>query len=227
LAAAAQNSVDVITLRNGSIIRGKITEQNTQMVKIYTTNRKMVEVKRDEIQKMEKENSVPQNPAIAGEADITTRGNMIIGGSAWLGFDRFKYSSGDDDSQFGISLNPAAAWFLADYLAVGAAVDLGFSVNDEDIYYNLGIGPIVKYYLAGGLFFSGQISVGLDHYPSYNYTRFALKPGVGYAIFLSRKVALEPALVYEFRSAKYKSDLSESTSKAGSLRLEAGFTIFL
>ena len=231
IAGIAQQSVDVITLKNGSVIRGRIIEQNDQLVKIYTTNRSMVELKPGEIEKMGKENSgsAPQESQLSFDEDVTTQGNMIVGGSAWLGFDKYKYvTAGGKDSQFGLYLSPTIAWFVVDYLAVGTSLDLGFNINSGDFSYSLGIGPLVKYYLDAGLFFSAQASINFDHYPSKtSYTSFSLKPGIGYAIFLNPKVALEPALTYEFNSTKYKGTMSDSKTRRNSLGIEVGFTVFL
>jgi hypothetical protein len=231
VAGIAQQGIDVITLKNGSVIRGRIVEQNDQLVKIYTTNRSMVELRPGEIEKMEKESSgsATQESQLSLDEDVTTQGNMILGGSAWLGYDRYKYiTAGGKDSQFGLYLSPKVAWFIVDYLAVGTSLNLGFNVNSGDFSYSLGIGPLVKYYLDAGLFFSAQGSINFDHYPNKtSYTSFTLKPGLGYAIFLNPKVALEPALTYEFAANKYKGTISDSKDRRNSVGIEVGLTIFL
>lgn len=221
---------DVITLKNGNVIRGRIVEQTSQLVKVYTANRSIVELKPDEIQSMTKEGSTSvENAGMPSEEDATTQGNMIVGGSGWIGFDKYKYSSTSETKYFNISISPSVAWFVVDYLAVGAEVDLGISTHDKNTTLSVGIGPLVKYYLEGGLFFSLQAAIAYDHYPTKNTnTSFSIKPGFGYAIFLNPKLALEPALTYRFESSKYKTaaPVSTSTTKITDLGLEVGLTKF-
>lgn len=232
IAGIAQQSVDVITLKNGSVIRGRIIEQNDQLVKIYTTNRSMVELKPGEIEKMGKESSgsAPQESQLSFDEDVTTQGNMIVGGSAWLGYEKYKYKDDIrslDDSEFALSLDPKVAWFVIDYLAVGADLSLGFTLNEGDFAYTLGIGPMVRYYFDFGLFLDAQGGIEYDHYPNEKYLNFYIKPGVGYAIFINPKVALEPEVTYLFHSSKHTLPGSESKAKTNRIGLEIGFTIFL
>jgi hypothetical protein len=230
IAGIAQQSVDVITLKNGSVIRGRIIEQNDQLVKIYTTNRSMVELKPGEIEKMGKESSAsaPKESQLSMDEDVTTQGNMIVGGSAWLGYEKYKNPAyGINRSEFALSLDPRIAWFVIDYLAVGADMSLGFTLNKGDFAYTLGIGPIVRYYFDFGLFLDAHGGFEYDHYPNYKYLNFYIKPGVGYSIFLNPKVALEPEITYMFHSSKYKSGMTNYTGKTNRIGLEIGFTIFL
>jgi hypothetical protein len=217
---AQQSSVDVITLKNGNVVRGKIIEQTGTLVKVYTTNKSMVEFKPDEIDKITKETSSTPEAGLTIDQEPTTQGNMIIGGS---GSFYWRKSSGTNGSLIGMYLEPTAAWFVVDYLAVGAGISTGLYFNDGETSYTLGIGPLVKYYSDFGLVFSAQATYEYSHYPSTKTSWFALKPGIGYAIFLNQKVSLEPTLTYQFSSEKNNS----STQKTNRIGIDIGLTIFL
>jgi hypothetical protein len=81
---------------------------------------------------------------------------------------RTSYSNSDviennDRSKFGININPGAAWFVRDNLAIGGGIKLGYSSDNSDIS-NTGntftssssatmpsfyIGPMARYYFGG------------------------------------------------------------------------------
>jgi hypothetical protein len=224
---AQQAAVDVITLKNGSVIRGKILEQNGQVIKIYTTNRSMVEVKPEEVESMTKESSgTAEQSRTLFDEDAFTEGNMIIGGSGRISYNKVK---GATNSTFGVSVNPTFAYFVADGLAIGARLPLSYFTSGGDKSYSFGIGPIIKYYTEYLMVFNLGGAYEFEHYSTGKRGTFSLKPGVGMAFFLSPKVSLEPGIYYEFYSEKWKSSGTgfETKQKVGELGLEVGLTIFL
>jgi hypothetical protein len=224
---AQQAAVDVITLKNGSVIRGKIIEQTGQVIKIYTTNRSMVEVKPEEVEKMSKEantTTVAQSSGSTFDEDSFTKGNMIIAGSGYLMFDKDK---GAPKSTLGISVDPTVAYFITDGLAVGASIPLSFSSTGGQKAYSIGIGPVIRYYTDYMAVFKFEGGYEFTHYPTAKRGAFYLKPAVGMAIFLNPKVCLEPSIFYQYAYQKVKYDTYDTSAKNNAFGIEVGLTIFL
>jgi hypothetical protein len=228
---AQQSTQDVIYLKNGTVVRGRIIEQvPNQSIKVYTANRSIVELQMNEIEKTEKE-------TISGSADFLTspdelpvsQGNMIISGSGSIDFTKNKYEyplvPADKISQFGINLYPSVSYFIIDNLAVGAGATVSFYSSEGEKGYRLGIGPEVRYYFDAGLLLKAEFNYIFSHNPSDKDNYFSIKPGVGYAFFLNSKVSLEPCVVYEFSSRKFPAD--DYTIKTGRFGVEIALTIFL
>jgi len=229
---AQQPAVDVITLKNGSVIRGKILEQNTLLIKIYTTNRSMVEVKPDEVESMTKEAGGPADQiATTFDEDSFKEDNIIIGGSGTIDFMKQKYyEDGVLDSEYsrtGFTINPSFAYFIMDGLAVGAILPLSLYSSKGDITYSLGIGPVVKYYTDFLAVFKLEAAYEFSHAPSWKGGSFYLKPGVGMAFFLNPKVSLEPGLFYQLNSDNRNYEFYKTKLKTSKLGIEIGLTIFL
>jgi len=236
LAGVAQSgTVDVVTLKNGSVIRGKILEQNGQVIKIYTTNRSMVEVKPDEVETMGKESgstaAQSQTPGVTYDEDSFTAGNMIIGGSGSVDFLKQKTKVdgivSSEYKRFGLSVSPTFAYFIMDGLAVGANVPLSYYSNKGDKSYSIGIGPVVKYYTDYLAVFKLSSAYEFNHSPNGKGSTLTLRPGIGMAFFLNPKVCLEPGIFYEFVSDNWKTEFSDTNRKYSTIGVEVGFTIFL
>lgn len=224
---AQQAAVDVITLKNGSVIRGKILEQTGQLIKIYTTNRSMVEVKPEEVEKMDKEISTTtpaQNLGSSFDEDSFTEGNMIIAGSGYLMFDKDK---GAPKGTLGVSIDPTIAYFITDGLAVGASVPVSFSSTGGQKVYSFGIGPVIRYYTDYLAVFKLEGGYQFTHYPTAKSGAIYVKPAVGMAIFLNPKVCLEPSIFYQYASQKIKYDTYDNSAKNNAFGIEVGLTIFL
>jgi hypothetical protein len=229
-AAIAQQSVtDVIYLKNGTVVRGKIIDQvPNQSVKLYTANRSVVEFKMEEIERMAKEENNTMAVISTPDEYPITQGNMIIGGSAGFSFYRETPDGGSVYKNTNINLSPYLGYFIADNLSVGAGINFNLNKSSGSTGYSFGLGPDVRYYFDMGLLLKTQISYSFYHYASGSKDNtFYIKPGVGYTIFLNSKVALEPCLVYEFGFGKYHSSMSDFKYKTGQFGLEIGLTIFL
>lgn len=228
-AIAQQSATDVIYLKNGTVVRGKIIDQVPNVsIKLYTANRSVVEFKMEEIERMAKEENSTM-PVLTGADEYPFgQGNMIVGGSAGLSFYRETPDGGSVYKNTNININPYFGYFIADNLSVGGSISFNLNNSGGNTNYSLGIGPDVRYYFEMGLLLKTQVSYSFYHYASGSKDHtFYIKPGVGYTIFLSPKVALEPCLVYELGFGKYSTNISDLKYKSGELGLEIGFTIFL
>jgi hypothetical protein len=226
--AAQQSQQDVIYLKNGTVVRGKIVEQLPDHgIKVYTSNRTMVEFKADEIDKMEKEKG---GEDLIPQADVLplTKGNMIIGGSAAIDYQKTKYDFGmgtNESHRFLIGIYPLADYFIDDNLAIGGKATISLTTGSGTTNFNIGVGPEIRYYLDNMILLKAETSLVYGtHDKDFS---ISIKPGVGYAIFLNSKVALEPCLIYEFNSETWKSNSTDYKYRTNRFGIEVGLVVFL
>ncbi len=112
----------------------------------------------------------------------TERGNLLLGGNAGI---NLRTNENTDDFNFTLNLSPRVGLFLIDNLAVGARASGSIQkfANIDGINTQLVIGPFARYYFHN-LFV--ETNFGL------NRGDFDVGFGLGYAIFISPNVALEP-----------------------------------
>lgn len=155
------------------------------------------------------------------------KGNVLVGGD--IGEIRLGLNNGNP---FSIAIQPKAALFIEDNIAVGGEVDLGLSTGTGVTTTTYGISALGRYYindkktniLKHGRFF-GEATLGIA---GQNYSGglgstngLGLTFGPGYAYFITPNIGLEALLKYElkagFGSAPTNSDLD----------LKFGFQIYL
>lgn len=138
----------------------------------------------------------------------------------------------DDPNAFTFNLNPKAAWFIQDGLAIGGDINFGLSTAKDagsDISY--GIGLLGRYYgmrgadmVVNNSRFFGEATVGVSGFNpstggSTNGLGFSFGPGFSY--FVTSTIGLEALLKYNgtvgFGSSPY----------AHNLALGIGFQIYL
>lgn len=158
---------------------------------------------------------------------------QIQKGNVMMGADISDITFGlDKPNVFSLSINPKAAWFVQDGLALGGDVSFGLSTAKNagtDIRY--GIGALGRYYGATGANevvrnsrFFGEATVGVSGVnpsvgESTNGLGFSFGPGFTY--FVTPSIGLEALLKYNgvvgFGSSAYAHNLS----------LGVGFQIYL
>nr|WP_199158337.1 hypothetical protein [Pedobacter sp. ASV2] len=139
----------------------------------------------------------------------------------------------DKPNAFSLTINPKAAWFIQDGLALGGDVSFGVETPGKGLgtTINYGVGALGRYYgakganeLANHTRFFGEATVGisgrnLSGGGSTNGLGFSFGPGFTY--FVTRNVGLETLLKYQgvvgFGSSAY----------AHNLNLGVGFQIYL
>ena len=157
------------------------------------------------------------------------RGNVLVGGDI-ANFDiGLKKNTG-----FSFLINPKAAWFINNNVAVGALVSLGISkANSESATYTTyAVGPLARYYVNspkvnllqhGRFFFEGDVAIqGANVSQGGGSTNgLGLGIGPGYAYFITPNIGLETLLKYNglvgFGDLTSQSDLN----------LSVGFQIYL
>ncbi|SES75053.1 acyloxyacyl hydrolase [Hymenobacter actinosclerus] len=167
----------------------------------------------------------------------TTQGTRVLG----LSGGNFTYQKSGPIKSFSGTLIPTAGVFLADNLALGAAVPIGYQrfsssgygeVNNRTL--SVGVLPWLRYYLpseskhrlfgelsAGGLLTSARAKTDFSG-TNYSSTdvHFAASAGLGYSYFITPAVGLEGLLAYRRTSGNYNSG-------NGALSLNLGFRIYL
>lgn len=164
--------------------------------------------------------TTPQSTADVGMTPIK-QGNWMVGGSVG----NLGYSF--EGKAFNIQVNPRAGYFISDGLAIGAQASLGFTaVKDLDNEWNYGIAPFVRYYLPGGASASGRFftqgDIGIAGSSKGSDVSLALGANIGYAHFITKTVALEATLGYNYTKANV--NLGD---KATGLGVGVGFQIYL
>jgi len=162
-------------------------------------------------------------PQLSEDVGLTPirQGNWMVGGS--LGSMGYSF----EGESFNININPRAGYFVSDGIAVGLSLQGGFqSVKDYDDIWTYGVAPFVRYFFpegssATGRFF-GQAEVGIAGASGGSDATLAAGVSVGYAHFITRSVALEAAVGYNYSKAA----TANATAQNG-LGFNVGFQIYL
>lgn len=152
------------------------------------------------------------------------KGNWMVGGS--IGSLGYSF----EQKTFNINVLPTAGYFISDGVAVGMQVGAGFqTVRHGKNIWNYTVMPFARYYFpegasdTGRFFGQGSIGVtGFDQKGNGSETSFAFGVNAGYSHFVSRSVALEAIVGYNYS----KSNLATVEKQSG-LGLAVGFQIFL
>ena len=158
------------------------------------------------------------------------KGNVLVGG------DLANLSLGlDKGSPFTIKIDPKAAWFIQNNIAVGAYVTLGLqAAKNSNTATNYGVGALARYYAGANqlntdailkhtrLFVEGNVGIegdNVSHGPSTNGLGLGIGPGVAY--FITPNIGLETLL-------KYKGIVGFGNNGSSNvLNLNVGFQIYL
>lgn len=157
----------------------------------------------------------------------TQKGNIMVGGDIAnldLGL--------NSGSNIDFVLNPKAAWFIKDNIAVGAYTLLGINhVDDVGTGISYGIGPMGRYYIAdknaepfsrSRFFAEAHVGVeGTNPASGSSTNGLGLGFGPGFAYFITPNIGLEALLKYNGRVG------FGSEAYTGNLTLNIGFQIYL
>ncbi|KZE84875.1 outer membrane beta-barrel protein [Myroides marinus] len=173
----------------------------------------------------------PKLSANVGTTPIK-KGNWMVGASVGnIGYN-FEAES------FSFMVKPTAAYFISDGFAVGAEIGGGIKTGveikgadgkiNEKTQWDYVVMPFVRYYFpegasATGRFFGqGGLGISGSQVGSTNENSFAFSLNGGYSHFVSRNVALEAIVGYNYS----KANTSEGKKFSG-LGVGVGFQIFL
>lgn len=133
------------------------------------------------------------------------KGNVLVGG------DLANFSLGlDKGSYLSVDIDPEAAWFIKNNVAVGAYVNLGvITAKNSNTSTNYGIGALARYYLGADqvntesilkhtrAFVEGNVGIegnNVSHGPTTNGLGLGIGPGIAY--FITPNIGLEGLLKY-------------------------------
>lgn len=133
---------------------------------------------------------------------------------------------------FNVNINPKAAWFIRDNIAVGAYVNLGLSTaKGAGTSVNYGVGPLARYYINdktlnlvqhSRFFIEGTAGIeGYNPVTGDNTNGLGLGVGPGLAYFITPNIGLEGLVKYN-GIVGFGSAVSSSIISVG-----IGFQIYL
>ncbi|HEV8082277.1 MAG TPA: hypothetical protein VGP55_03705 [Chitinophagaceae bacterium] len=155
------------------------------------------------------------------------KGNILVGGD--LASLNLTLGGG---GAFQVRIDPKAAFFIKDNVALGAYIDFGLATaKGAGTTTDYGLGALGRYYANdakvnvlkhGRLFFEGNVGIqGVSLSGGSNTTGLGVGVGPGYAYFITPNIGLETLLKYNgivgFGSQAYRSNLN----------LGIGFQIYL
>jgi len=155
------------------------------------------------------------------------QGNVLVGGDI-AGFNLGL----NKDGYFNMNINPKAAWFVKDNMAIGAYVKFGLTTyKGAGTTTNYGVGALGRYYINDPKInvlrharFFGEANVGIegDNYSKGGSTNgLGIGVGPGLAYFITPNISLETLLKYDGIIG------FGSRTTTSSLDLSVGFQIYL
>lgn len=168
--------------------------------------------------------TTPQTSANVGSTPIQ-KGSWLTGaGITNLGYDF-------ENKGFSFNLTPRVGYFLSHGIAVGAAIDFGAVFqDDEKPIWNYGVMPFVRYYFpeganeTGRFFAEGDVGFKGAAVNGSSDSGFAFGVNVGYAHFITRSVALEGTIGYNYAAAIQ--NINNGNKQSG-LGFGLGFQIYI
>jgi outer membrane protein len=172
----------------------------------------------------------------------TDKGNFIVDGSVNFSTNNSKSEqdgfNSSENNWYNIGINPKAAYFIADRLALGLEASFGYSNNEfTDSNGNkssgnstsITVGPLLRYYLVNGIFGQASLGFGTNKGESDGFENkndfFSYQIGLGYAIFLNEHISIEPIISYNHHKSTNNQFNFETTNSG--FMLGAGFSIYL
>ncbi len=159
------------------------------------------------------------------------RGNWMVGSSILSS--NFGLNTGGG---YNIALQPKAAYFIEDNVAVGGYVNLGFSkvTNGSPTRFDYAVGGLGRYYLSPGekgvdnllnhgrWFFEGNLGVGgasVENGISTSGLDFGVGPG--YSYFITPNIGVEGLVKYQGQAGFGSEGLNSN------ITFNVGFSIFI
>ena len=216
---SAQNLEEVIYLKNGSVIRGVITEQIPGVsLKISTKDGNIFAYQMDDVEKITKEAAFKNNNSFSFE-----EGNK----SGYKGFIDFGYTIGTGDfkedrieltTSHGIQINPYVyfgAGFGANYYLDSKVFALPIFLNSRFTFINKGIAPYLdikagySFTDVEGLYISPSIGCKIGHF----------NVSCGYTI---QKFDAE-WLYYYYNGYNYDYSITKTTENCNGINIKIGY----
>lgn len=175
---------------------------------------------------------------ILAVAGLTTTANAQIQEGNWMvGSSILSSNFGlNTGGGYSIGLQPKAAYFVKDNVAVGGYVNLGISkvTNGSPTRFDYGVGALGRYFLSPGekgvdnllnhgrWFFEGNLGVGGSSVENGNSTTgLDFGVGPGYSYFITPNIGVEGLVKYQGQSGFGNEGLNSN------ITFNVGFSIYL
>ena len=175
---------------------------------------------------------------ILAVAGLTTTANAQIQEGNWMvGSSILSSNFGlNTGGGYSIGLQPKAAYFVKDNVAVGGYVNLGISkvTNGSTTRFDYGVGALGRYFLSPGekgvdnllnhgrWFFEGNLGVGGSSVENGNSTTgLDFGVGPGYSYFITPNIGVEGLVKYQGQSGFGNEGLNSN------ITFNVGFSIYL
>ncbi|WP_026464111.1 hypothetical protein [Adhaeribacter aquaticus] len=155
------------------------------------------------------------------------RGTFLLGGNLTTSFKGYSSDRGDQKNinkgtVFRINLDTKVGYFAMEDVAFGLNANLRHSwnkqknENDPNVETTLLFGPFVRAYLNNGIFGEVGLGMGLDNIKQGSQKDlFSADLGVGYSYFITKKIALEPMIVFNYYKQRLGGELGSDNSEYG------------
>ena len=187
---AQTNYEDVVYLKNGSVIHGIIVEQiPNKSIKIQTRDQNLFVYSMEEIEKISKEPTKSQGGNTAGlvNSEGINKGTVLVGAASNIGL-KVAIPSGGGNTITTFNGNVEIGYFFEKNFVLGANV--GYSSIGS---FNLTtLGAFMRYYIQGKVF----AGAGYNNISSGGFSSSSIPLELGYAAFITKNIAIEPALGY-------------------------------
>ena len=151
------------------------------------------------------------------------KGSFMIGGSGGFSYKKEEFLPANQSNYQEISttqtfnLGPSIGYFINDNLVAGLSftflrerVDQSQLSGNKSLNKQFTVGPIIKYYFKNGLFASLEAGIGPSNLTISNqleaielkWTAVSGRVGIGYAVFLSKYIALEPLVSFQHNAVR-------------------------
>ena len=177
-----------------------------------------------------------------------TKGNFLTGGTLSLDFKQIKeYMPIISTQQQELTTSNVLTfetdlyfgYFVLNHFALGLKTDIQI-INDkrtkQDFHYelsshNLSFGPFFRYYTELGIFIETSSSVyflmGKYSNNVSEWKSFSFDAGVGYSLFVSKSVAIEPEIKYMYSYTPDIEDIENSKELINGFNLTVGLQVYL
>lgn len=178
-----------------------------------------------------------------------TKGYFLTGGSLSFDIDKtndYEPVIGNNPEQINTIVTKTLetdlylGYYIMNHMAIGIKTDIlvysrkhsfNLSTSSSEYKYNdLSFGPFIRYSTNLGLFFEGSGAIGLLKSSNIDdittWKNYSFSTGVGYSLFVSKTVAIEPEIKYRYlHRPSYEGE--EDNEISNKLSFEIGFQIYL
>lgn len=160
------------------------------------------------------------------------KSSFLLGGSIITNYENETVKSPDAafyHKVFTVGTDAYCGYFISNHITMGLLTDFSFknikysnTLNDNkstEISNNYSFGPFFRFYTKPGVFFEGAFAIGFRHLGFNENTEkmrsFSFSSGIGYSLFITNSIALEPLIKYKYEKTSYDREDVEDATNSG------------